>query len=217
MMPTVVGPGVSDWRGPQPGPTTQSEAFSCPRPSTIMRSARQMVKVNCLLFATPGCLLLTPLTALLGHWARSAYIAVITTHMIKKKDAAAVELGRKGGKASARKLTAAQRTAKARKAAQAKWAKKKARSVVNRLMPSAGFPPRRARRLTKREREVAEHVAQGQSNKYIADRLRISVNTVKKHISRALEKLGASNRTELALLLTIDRPGHEKRKFRLDQ
>jgi len=46
--------------------------------------------------------------------------------MIKKKDVAAVELGRKGGKASARKLTAAQRKAKARKAAQAKWAKKSA-------------------------------------------------------------------------------------------
>jgi hypothetical protein len=113
MMPTVVGPGVSDWgRAATPGPTTQSEAFSCPRPSAIMPSARLMVKVNCLLLATQACLLLTPPLALLGHWARSAYIAVITTHMIKKKDAAAVELGRKGGKASARKLTAAQRKAK---------------------------------------------------------------------------------------------------------
>jgi orotate phosphoribosyltransferase-like protein len=59
-------------------------------------------------------------------------------------------------------------------------------------------------------------VAQGQSNKYIADRLRISVNTVKKHISQVLDKLRASNRTELAFLLTIDRSGDEKQTFRLD-
>ena len=46
-----------------------------------------------------------------------------------KKNAAAVALGRlgghKGGKARARKLTAEQRRASARKAAVARWAKKK--------------------------------------------------------------------------------------------
>jgi hypothetical protein len=41
--------------------------------------------------------------------------------MAKKKDPAAVELGRKGGKASAKKLTREQRKEKARKAAQARW------------------------------------------------------------------------------------------------
>ena len=38
-----------------------------------------------------------------------------------KKDPAAVSLGRKGGKASAKKLTAEQRQEKARKAANARW------------------------------------------------------------------------------------------------
>jgi DNA-binding CsgD family transcriptional regulator len=136
--------------------------------------------------------------------------------MIKKKDAAAVKLGRKGGKASAGKLTAEQRKEKARNAAQAKWAKKKAPTTVNWLKPSTGFPRRQARRLTKREREVTEYAAQGRSNQYIADKLLISVNTVKKHISQALEKLGASNRTELAFLLTNDRSDREKRTSRLD-
>jgi hypothetical protein len=46
-----------------------------------------------------------------------------------KKNAAAVALGRlgglKGGKARARKLTAKQRTQSARRAARARWAKKK--------------------------------------------------------------------------------------------
>ena len=48
---------------------------------------------------------------------------------MSKKNAAAVALGRlgglKGGKARARKLTAEQRRESARKAAQARWAKKK--------------------------------------------------------------------------------------------
>ena len=48
-----------------------------------------------------------------------------------KKNAAAVALGRlgglKGGKARARKLTAAQPRASARKAARARWARRKGR------------------------------------------------------------------------------------------
>jgi hypothetical protein len=43
--------------------------------------------------------------------------------MTKKKNPAAVQLGRKGGKASAQKLTEEQRKAKARKAARARWTK----------------------------------------------------------------------------------------------
>jgi hypothetical protein len=41
------------------------------------------------------------------------------------KNAAAVELGRKGGKATARKLTPQQRKESARRAAQARWARAK--------------------------------------------------------------------------------------------
>jgi len=43
-----------------------------------------------------------------------------------KKDPAAVRLGRKGGKATAKKLTAKERTESARKAVLARWAKRKA-------------------------------------------------------------------------------------------
>jgi hypothetical protein len=43
--------------------------------------------------------------------------------MPKKKDSYAVEFARKGGKASAKKLTPEQRAEKARKAAQARWSK----------------------------------------------------------------------------------------------
>jgi hypothetical protein len=44
--------------------------------------------------------------------------------MAKKKDPAAVALGRRGGKASRANLAPEQRTALAKKAAAARWAKK---------------------------------------------------------------------------------------------
>ena len=45
--------------------------------------------------------------------------------MAKRKNPAAVALGRKGGKTSAEKLTDEERREKARKAAQTRWTKKK--------------------------------------------------------------------------------------------
>jgi DNA-binding NarL/FixJ family response regulator len=52
--------------------------------------------------------------------------------------------------------------------------------------------------LTLREREIAELVARGLSNKEIASELRIQVATVKNHVHRILEKLNARRRSEVA-------------------
>jgi DNA-binding NarL/FixJ family response regulator len=49
--------------------------------------------------------------------------------------------------------------------------------------------------LTAREREVLELLALGLSNKSIADRLGVSVHTVKFHVNSILAKLGADSRT----------------------
>jgi hypothetical protein len=50
---------------------------------------------------------------------------VIKQRLMAKKDPAAVKLGRRGGQEYARKHTAEERRAQARKAAQARWAKEK--------------------------------------------------------------------------------------------
>lgn len=51
-------------------------------------------------------------------------------------------------------------------------------------------------RLTERENQVVQLLAEGLSNKLIADRLGISDHTAKFHVNGVLTKLGASTRTE---------------------
>jgi DNA-binding CsgD family transcriptional regulator len=55
--------------------------------------------------------------------------------------------------------------------------------------------------LTVREREIANLVAAGLSNKEIADRLVVSVRTVEGHLYRACIKLDISDREELAAMI----------------
>lgn len=52
---------------------------------------------------------------------------------------------------------------------------------------------------TGREAEVLAFIGQGWENKNIAQHLNISETTVKAHVSHLLEKLGATNRVQLAL------------------
>lgn len=54
--------------------------------------------------------------------------------------------------------------------------------------------------LTEREKEVLLLIADGQSNKEIAEELHISVKTVKTHVSNLLMKCELEDRTQLAVL-----------------
>lgn len=54
--------------------------------------------------------------------------------------------------------------------------------------------------LTAREVEVLQLVAEGRSNRAIAGSLHIADNTVKNHVRRIMEKLGAGSRTEAVAL-----------------
>lgn len=50
--------------------------------------------------------------------------------------------------------------------------------------------------MTKRELEILELLAHGLSNREIAERVFVSENTVKTHLSRVFDKLGAKRRTQ---------------------
>jgi DNA-binding NarL/FixJ family response regulator len=50
--------------------------------------------------------------------------------------------------------------------------------------------------ITPRELEVLTLIAEGLSNKEMAERLFVSENTIKTHASRVFDKLGASRRTQ---------------------
>jgi DNA-binding NarL/FixJ family response regulator len=81
-----------------------------------------------------------------------------------------------------------------------------ARTLMDHVAGHDARPDRRQRardrlaQLSDRERDVAIAVANGWSNAEIAERLYMSVGTVKAHISSALTKLDLTNRIQLALL-----------------
>jgi DNA-binding NarL/FixJ family response regulator len=65
--------------------------------------------------------------------------------------------------------------------------------IVEQIQSRQGIQP-----LTQREREVLELVADGASNREVADRLGIAERTVGLYVSSILSKLGARSRTEAA-------------------
>jgi len=61
-------------------------------------------------------------------------------------------------------------------------------------------PKGRAATLTRREREVLALVVAGYANKEIAQSFSISEETIKHHLTRMFDKVGATNRLELAVV-----------------
>ena len=78
--------------------------------------------------------------------------------------------------------------------------------AASRLVPRADRPLREAKAasplpaLTTREREILRWVASGLQNKEIAERLDISLATVRNHIHHILEKLGVHSKLEAVSL-----------------
>ena len=84
---------------------------------------------------------------------------------------------------------------------------------AGRAMDALGMPPIRAKvtalleridadpsvALTRREREVAELVAQGMTNREIAARLYLSERTAQNHVQHILDKLNLPNRSRIAV------------------
>ncbi len=72
-----------------------------------------------------------------------------------------------------------------------------ATTLVEEYLMRANGEKNEFERLTDREREILQLVAEGRSNQEIAERLFISVKTVLRHRTNVMEKLGFHNRTEL--------------------
>jgi DNA-binding CsgD family transcriptional regulator len=63
--------------------------------------------------------------------------------------------------------------------------------------------------LTARERQVITLVSAGYTNKALAQKLRISEDTAKYHLTNIIDKLGVSNRLELVLFAVDQGLTHE--------
>jgi two-component system nitrate/nitrite response regulator NarL len=64
--------------------------------------------------------------------------------------------------------------------------------------PEPPRPARGRRELSERELEILRLVAQGASNRQIANQLYLSENTVRTHLAHILDKLGLENRVQAA-------------------
>lgn len=64
-------------------------------------------------------------------------------------------------------------------------------------LPEAAFP---AEALNDKEQKILELIAEGRSNRQIAQTLYLAEGTIKNYVSRIMEKLHANTRTELAIM-----------------
>lgn len=72
-------------------------------------------------------------------------------------------------------------------------------SVYPESVPDYEFGDAKKSELTERELEVLRELTTNRSNEEIAEKLNISLNTVKRHIQNMLNKTGYKNRLELAI------------------
>ncbi|MBI3522607.1 MAG: response regulator transcription factor [Chloroflexi bacterium] len=71
----------------------------------------------------------------------------------------------------------------------------KLRGVLSQVRADGSAP----QNLTRREREILSHLAEGLSNREIAEKLVLSSETVKSHVAAILSKLDLSDRTQAAV------------------
>jgi NarL family two-component system response regulator LiaR len=74
------------------------------------------------------------------------------------------------------------------------------RAATAALIQPSSVRPDLTEELTERQREVLALVVQGYSNQEIANKLYVSLATVRFHVSTILAKLGAANRAEAAAM-----------------
>jgi DNA-binding NarL/FixJ family response regulator len=84
------------------------------------------------------------------------------------------------------------------------WADGQRTRDVQEIIQKYSRPPQpvgpRVHNLTRRELDVTSLIVKGHSNRQIAQELKLSEETVKRHLSNVFEKLSISTRLELAIL-----------------
>ena len=73
------------------------------------------------------------------------------------------------------------------------------------LVEAVHLPPLPGLNLTEREREVLALMVEGLNNKQAAEKLSVSLSTIKSHVSNILSKLGVVSRTEAVTLALRNR------------
>jgi DNA-binding NarL/FixJ family response regulator len=82
--------------------------------------------------------------------------------------------------------------------------------ALGRTLPAKSICPRRSGLLTKREEGVVHLVAEGLTNRDISQQLNLSEHTVRNYLFRIFNKVGTSNRLELALYAIDRREVHDQ-------
>ena len=77
--------------------------------------------------------------------------------------------------------------------------------VAQSLVETANQPPMRGLNLTEREHDVLSAMVDGLNNKQIAEKLTVSLSTIKSHVSNILLKLGIASRTEAVAIALRNR------------
>jgi DNA-binding NarL/FixJ family response regulator len=85
-------------------------------------------------------------------------------------------------------------------------------STPPRLVSAAGMAA-----LSERERAVVQLVAEGISNREIAEHMKISEHTIKNHLFRIYAKLGISSRLDIILCVLSQRPSSRAANIALEQ
>lgn len=112
-------------------------------------------------------------------WAEAGVSGLLDTGVDVDEVAQAVETTAQGGTVCSPKLAA----------------------VLLRRVARDAEEPHATTSLTARERQIAELIEQGHSNKEIAERLEIELPTVKNHVHNILTKLKATRRGQAAAML----------------
>lgn len=76
--------------------------------------------------------------------------------------------------------------------------------------PARDAPPGALEPLTAREREIADLVAAGRTNREVAEQLVLSAKTIEAHLRNIYAKLGVRSRVELARAVERDSGGQSR-------